>query len=166
MSSLASLVDDLPVSVRRVRRVRIEEGTSDAYTEEARTAWLDELDREALVRGDMLPNVRAARRLYDEDLQRSILADLLHEMNRAVKRPGDDSAVLTGWGYGSGKSGDDEKMEPITAVVGPAPITNLGLRATLRSYLDAREPCDRFDALVRHAATALLLAEQIAVGRA
>jgi hypothetical protein len=165
MSTLASLVEDLPVSVQRIRRVRIEEGPLDAYTEEARTEWLDELDREAEVRGEMLPNVRAARRLFGEDLQRAILADLVYELNRTVKRPQDEAPLVTGWGRGV-KDGDDERMPVATAIKGPAPVTNMGVRATLRSYLDAQEPCDRHDALIRHAATCLLLAEQIAVGRA
>lgn len=166
MSSLASLVEDLPVSVQRIRRVRIEDAPTDAYTEEARAEWLDELDREAEVRGEVMPDVRAARRLYGEDLQRSILADVVYELNRKVRRESEDEPVLTTWGPGSTRNGDDERLAAATPVTGPAPATNEGLRATLRSYLDAHEPCDRFDALIRHAATALLLAEQIAVGRA
>lgn len=167
MSSLASLVEDLPVRVQRVRRVVIEDEPTDAYTDEAREQWLDELEREAASRSEVLPSMRVARRLFGEDLERAVMADLIYEMNRKVKREnGADDAMATGWGNAVLKYGDDERMPPASPVNGPAPVSNIGLRSTLRSYLDARESCDRYDALIRHAATALLLAEAIADGRA
>jgi hypothetical protein len=153
--NLADLVADLPPRVHRVteattRKTRREIERAP-YSDEVHEQWLRDLDREAEAR-DTLPNVRAARVLKDEELERAILADLIHELNRTVK---ENVTVVS-----------SDSLPPVRATRGPAPATNEGLRATLRSYLDARESCDRFDSLIRHAATALLLAEAVAEGRA
>jgi hypothetical protein len=131
MSSLSSLVDDLPARVHRApTRVEQREAEHQPYSDETHAQWLRE----------------------------GALADVIVEMNR--------KAGGVGIERGLGLIHDWFGPEPKVGHKGPAPASNMGLRATLRSYIDAREPCDRYDSLIRHAATALMLAEQVAAGRA
>lgn len=143
MSSLAELVADLPARVHRgvaTTKEAREQIVDEPYSDEAYEQWLADLRAEEARRGSILPSERPQRPLDPTKLREGALADLLIEKNR------------TPWGGNT--------------IIGAAPPTHLGLKATLRSYLDAKEPCDRYDSLIRHAATALALAEAIAAGRA
>jgi hypothetical protein len=159
MSSLASLVDDLPARVHRAPTRREQrEAEYQPYSDETHAQWLRDLDAEAADRATILPSERRARPLNPDALREGALADMIVEMNRRAGGIGMDR--------GLSDSRDWFGPEPKVGHKGPAPASNLGMKATLRSYLDAREPCDRYDSLIRHAATALMLAEQIAAGRA
>jgi hypothetical protein len=158
MSSLASLVDDLPARVHRgPTRIKQREAEHQPYSDETHAQWLRDLDAEAAHRATILPSERRPRPLNPDALREGALADMIVEMNRKASGIGTDRDAYSRDWFGP---------EPKVGHKGPAPASNMGLKATLRSYLDAREPCDRYDSLIRHAATALMLAEQIAAGRA
>jgi hypothetical protein len=141
--NLADLVADLPARVHQgtaTTREAREAIVNDPYSNNVHQQWLRDLDKEAATRATILPFERPPRKLDEDAIREGALADLVIEKHR--------------------------RSHAGTANIGPAPASREGLRDTLRSFINAQEPCDRYDALIRHAAVALMLAEEISAGRA